>query len=150
VLLGVSMAFPFLKMTSGGVENAMNLLQTVSYLEAYGADTIATLIFAFVIVVPAVVLVIAVIVAGLLEMRFFPGWMVAPTRWLFHLNPWSMVEVFSLSVIVSLVKLSSMASVDLGIAFWAYLLFTATFLMALSSLDRMSLWLRIEAIRGRT
>ena len=69
-----------------------------------------------------------------------------PTRWLFHLNAWSMVEVFAIGVIVSLVKLAAMAKVTLGPSFWAYLAFTVLFLLAFSAMDRLTVWRDIERL----
>jgi paraquat-inducible protein A len=60
-----------------------------------------------------------------------------------------MVEVFCIGVIVSLVKLSDMAKVTLGISFWAYLAFSVLFLMAFSGLDRLTVWNRIDRLCAR-
>jgi paraquat-inducible protein A len=57
------------------------------------------------------------------------------------------VEVFSIGVIVSLVKIAAMARVELGISFWAYLVFSILFLLTFSSLDRMTVWSAIERLR---
>ena len=62
------------------------------------------------------------------------------------MNSWSMVEVFVIGVIVSLVKIGAMATVVLGIAFWAYAAFALCFTAALTNLDRVQLWERIEEL----
>ncbi len=147
VMLGVAMSFPFLSITASGVTNSMTLLQTVSYLLSYGADAIATLVFVFVILLPALMLLLMVLLAASLKRGSFPSLLLAPARWLFHLNGWAMVEVFSIGVIVSLVKLAAMAKVSLGTSLWAYLAFSVLFLMAFSSLDRWTVWRSIERIR---
>jgi paraquat-inducible protein A len=51
-----------------------------------------------------------------------------------------MAEVFIISVIVSLVKIAAMADVQLGIAFWSYILFTLCLTKALANTDRFILW----------
>ena len=51
-----------------------------------------------------------------------------------------MAEVFIISVIVSLVKIAAMAEVELGIAFWSYILFTVCITAALAYTDRYYLW----------
>jgi paraquat-inducible protein A len=80
----------------------------------------------------------------------FHRWLLAPTRWLFHLNAWAMVEVFAIGVIISLVKLAAMAKVSLGPSFWAYLAFTVLFLLAFSAMDRLTVWRDIEGLGGRS
>ncbi|MEZ5501490.1 MAG: paraquat-inducible protein A [Halioglobus sp.] len=65
---------------------------------------------------------------------------------MFLTQNWSMVEVFIIGVIVSLVKIAAMATVVVGISFWAYAAFTVCFTLAVSSLDRYQCWERIEAL----
>jgi paraquat-inducible protein A len=60
-----------------------------------------------------------------------------------------MVEVFLIGVIVSLVKIAAMATVVLGISFWAYVAFTICFTLALSNLDRYQCWHLIEQLSKR-
>ena len=147
VFLLVAISFPFLAINAAGVESSMTLFQTVSYLADYGANTIAVLIFVIVIFIPAIMLVVTVLLALMLSKGWFPGWMLPLTRWLFHINAWAMVEVFSIAVIVSLVKIASMARVELGLSFWAFLAFTAFFLLAFSSLDRLTVWSTVDRLR---
>ena len=129
IVLAIAFAFPFLSISAAGVTNSMTLVQTVLYLAQYGADVIAMVVLA----------------TALRADRFHP-FLMAPTRWLFHLNAWSMVEVFAIGVIVSLVKLAAMAKVTLGPSFWAYLAFTVLFLLAFSAMDRLSVWRDIERL----
>jgi paraquat-inducible protein A len=146
IVLAIAFSFPFLSISAAGVTNSMTLVQTVLYLAQYGADLIALLLSVFVILVPLTMLVFMVVLATVLRAgRFYPL-LLAPTRWLFHLNAWSMVEVFAIGVIVSLVKLAAMAKVTLGPSFWAYLAFTVLFLLAFSAMDRLSVWRDIERL----
>jgi paraquat-inducible protein A len=55
-----------------------------------------------------------------------------------------MVEVFLISVIVSLVKLIHLADVQLGLSFWSYAVLGVCFTATLASLDRLTLWRAIE------
>ena len=148
VVLAIAFSFPFLSISAAGVTNSMTLVQTVLYLAQYGADAIAFLVSLFVILVPLVMLTFMVVLATALRANRFHPWLRVPTRWLFHLNAWSMVEVFAIGVIVSLVKLAAMAKVTLGPSFWAYLAFTVLFLVAFSAMDRLSVWRDIERLSG--
>ena len=146
VVLVIAFSFPFLSISAAGVTSAMTLVQTVLYLAQYGADLIAFLVSVFVILVPLLMLLFMVVLATALRRGKFHPLLLAPTRWLFHLNAWSMVEVFAIGVIVSLVKLAAMAKVTLGPSFWAYLVFTVLFLLAFSAMDRLSVWRDIERL----
>ena len=57
-----------------------------------------------------------------------------------------MVDVFFIGVLVSLVKIAQMATIHMGISFWAYAAFSVLFILALSNLDRFQCWRRIEAL----
>jgi paraquat-inducible protein A len=58
-----------------------------------------------------------------------------------------MVEVFVIGVIVSLVKIHHMATVVVGLSFWAYVGFSLCFAATMASLDRLQVWREIEACR---
>lgn len=148
-MLGISFSFSFLTITAAGISNSMTLVQTASYLAQYGANGIAILVSIFVILVPLFMLILMVILSLSLLRGWYHPLLLPPTRWLFHLNAWSMVEVFAIGVIVSLVKLAAMAKVALGPAFWAYLVFSVLFLLAFSAFDRLTVWAAIERIRGQ-
>ncbi len=148
IVLAIAFSFPFLSISAAGVTNSMTLVQTVLYLAQYGADLIAVLVSVFVIMVPLVMLIFMVLLATALRLGRFHPLLLAPTRWLFHLNAWSMVEVFAIGVIVSLVKLAAMAKVTLGPSFWAYLAFAVLFLLAFAAMDRLSVWRDIERLTG--
>ncbi|MFV2089272.1 MAG: paraquat-inducible protein A [Pseudomonadales bacterium] len=149
IMLAIALGFPFLSISAAGVKSSMTLIETVSYLAEYGAEVIAGLVFIFVILIPVLMLLLMTTLSLCLRAGYFHDAMVAPTRWLFHLNAWSMVEVFSIGVIVSLVKLAAMAKVELGMSFWAYLAFTVLFLKAYSSMDRLTFWTTVDVLRSR-
>ncbi len=48
---------------------------------------------------------------------------------------------------VSLVKLASLADVELGLSFWAYAAFSISFTLALTTLDRFQCWREIEEMQ---
>jgi paraquat-inducible protein A len=73
----------------------------------------------------------------------------AATRAVFALQNWSMAEVFIIGVLVSLVKIMSLATVILGISFWAYSAFSICFILALVSLDRYQCWQLIDQLEAQ-
>jgi len=150
IFLTISFSFPFLKLDSHGIQNTMTLFETVSLLSSYGANIIAVIVFVIVILLPSVMLAMILAVSGSLMLRRAPDQMVVITRWLYHISAWSMVEVFTIAVIVSLVKMLSMAHIEFGLAFWSYLVFAVLFLLAFSSLDRRTVWSDIDSLRQPT
>ena len=146
MLLAMSMAFPFLSLKASGLEQVMTLPRSAYELYLDGYLSIAILVMGPIIAIPAVM--ISVLVALLVAIRRGKParWLVPTGRFLFFLNPWSMVEVFVIGVLVSLVKIGAMATVILGISFWAYVVFAICFIATLSNLDRVQLWEQIEEL----
>lgn len=146
VFLSIAVLFPFMTMKIGGFENAMTLPQAAIELYRYGMVALSGIVFAFVLAVPT--MIVALVLAVVLQlMRGRPApWLVPAGRLLFGLGTWSMVEVFVIGVIVSLVKLMSLATVVLGIAFWSYAVFGLCLTAALTSLDRAYVWGEIERV----
>lgn len=146
MLLVMSMSFPFLSLHANGLEKVMTLPRSAYELYLDGYLTIAILVMGPIIIVPA--MMIAALVALLLGIRKGKParWLVPTGRFLFFLNPWSMVEVFVIGVLVSLVKIGAMATVVIGVSFWAYTVFAICFLATLTNLDRVQLWERIEEL----
>ena len=72
----------------------------------------------------------------------------APTvfRYLRKLQPWGMMEVFMLGILVSIVKLAKMAVVIPGFSLYAFAALSLILTAAVSSLDQYLIW---EKIGGR-
>jgi paraquat-inducible protein A len=135
-----------MQFSKSGLENSMTLPQTVLDLWKNGMPELAFIVAAFIIVIPAVVLVLVLLLATwLLRNQSVRGLSVLG-RIIFTLQDWSMVEVFFVGVLVSLVKIAKMATIVLGTSFWAYAAFAVLFTLALTNLDRFQCWRRIEAL----
>jgi paraquat-inducible protein A len=144
VLLVMANTFPFLSLKASGLEKVMTLPGSAVELYNDGYATLAVLVLGPIVGIPAVML--ATIVALLVPLRRsrHVRWLVSAGRFLFFLTPWGMAEVFVIGTIVSLIKIGALATVVIGISFWAYLGFALCFIASLSNLDRHSLWRRIE------
>jgi paraquat-inducible protein A len=144
VLLVMANAFPFLALQSSGLENVMTLPRAAVQIYRDGYGPMAFVVFSVIIVIPAVMLatINALLIPLVNEQKF--KWLVPAGRLLFTLSAWSMVEVFVVGVVVSLVKIGSMATVVFGLSFWSYVAFAICFTAAMSSLDRLDVWERIE------
>jgi len=129
ILLALACSFPFLSFSASGIESVMTLPGTPESLILFG-----------------MVLLLIVLVSAPLLFGLRAPWLRIAARGLFTLQTWSMVEVFIIAVIVSLVKIASLATVVLGISFWAYTAFSICFTLALVTLDRYQCWEMIEAL----
>jgi paraquat-inducible protein A len=133
--------YPFLSFSVSGQEQVMTLLQSSQELYRNGSKVLAFFVLAFIIVIPALIIfsLLLVLIPIILKRRPVIGQQLW-ARFIFTLGPWSMVEVFILGVLASLTKIASMATIVLGLSFWAYVAFTLCFLISLSALDRYQFW----------
>jgi paraquat-inducible protein A len=145
VLLALANSFPFLELEASGLEKVMTLPRSAVELYRDGYLTIAVLVLGPIVGIPALMLGTIVVLLIPLRRRRPVPWLVPAGRFLFMLSPWSMVEVFVIGVLVSLVKIAAMATVILGVSFWAYVGFAVCFTATLSNLDRLQMWREIEA-----
>jgi len=58
-----------------------------------------------------------------------------------HIAPWSMSDIFLISILVALVKLIGYAQIHMGIAFWALILFVLIDLYIAKSMHISELWM---------
>lgn len=145
LLLGCS--FPFLSFKASGLESVMTLPQTVFQLAEEGMWDLSVIVAGFIIVIPALIMVLIFSLSMALDNGWRRYWLTDVGKLIFKLHNWCMVEVFFIAVLVSLVKISSMATVIIGISFWAYGAFSVCFILAIANLDRYQTWARIEALQ---
>jgi len=148
LLLILANCFSFITLQAKGLEKVMSLPHSVLELAQSGNLPLAFLVFTPIAILPGAMLVaVLVLVIPLLAERPVP-WLVPVARSIFAMGHWAMAEVFIVGVLVSLVKIGSLATVSLGIAFWAYAAFAICFVATFSTLDRWEVWRSIERVRA--
>ena len=148
ILLVLASSFSFLSFSSRGLESVMTLGATPETLWRSGMPALAIMVAAFIIFIPALVLLLLVLVSAPLLFGVRVPWLRWAARAVFTLQNWAMVDVFIIGVIVSLVKIIALATVVPGISFWAYIAFSICFSLAVFTLDRYQCWEMIEALEA--
>ena len=124
----------------------MTLPETALKLWDYKMYLLAFLVGIFIIILPALLLISVISLTVALILKQHHGWHYPVARSLFTVQNWCMVEVFFIAVLVSLVKIAKMATIVMGLSFWAYAAFSVLFVLSISRLDRFQYWSRIEAL----
>jgi paraquat-inducible protein A len=145
VFLAISMSYPFLSFSRSGIENVMTLPEAALVIYDERSPALAVIIFMAIIGAPAMLLAALLALTAPLVLKRTAPWLPRAGKLVFTLSEWSMAEVFIIGAIVSLVKIAKLATVVLGLAFWAYIIFTLCLTAALSGLDRFQVWRAIEA-----
>ncbi|MEM1231663.1 MAG: paraquat-inducible protein A [Pseudomonadota bacterium] len=147
LLLLLSVVYPFLGVSAEGQMVQMTLLDSAVALFEYSEAVLALLVFAFIFLLPTVLLTLQLALLTLLllgRFRVLTPWL---ARAVLGLSEWNMVEVFVLSVLVSIAKLSTLASVSLGLSFWSFIGFALCTVATQVTLDRYQLWRAVERAR---
>jgi paraquat-inducible protein A len=139
--------FPFLTMDAASLRRNLTLVGAAVALIREGVPVLGILIFLFTMVTPLMLVGGMIYVCGpLMVGRVAPGGF-AVAKWMYRIEPWNMVEVFLLGVLVSLMKLSKMAEVHFGLGFWAFAGVMVCMAAAVASIDREELWDRLEVAK---
>jgi len=147
ILMVLACSFPFMTFKASGLESVMTLPETALKLWVYDMPGLSLLVAAFIIIIPTLMLFLILFLVSALLLNRNYSWLPRVGRLVYTLESWSMVEVFFIGVLVSLVKIAKMATIVMGISFWAYGAFSILFILAMSGLDRAQCWQRIEALR---
>ncbi len=146
MFLLLSTLFPFLGFSASGQERTVTLLQSILILVTEDLPSLAAIVFASIILIPGAFLIGAVYVSSALKLnRSLPG-TAAVLRWTLMLMPWSMGEIFLISILVAFVKIVTIADVSLGLSFWAYVLFTVCMTVVMFYPDKRRLWARVKGL----
>ncbi|ETX03008.1 MAG: hypothetical protein ETSY1_01620 [Candidatus Entotheonella factor] len=144
ILLSIANAFPFLAFKMQGQVTETRLITGVFDLYAQGMLVLATLVLLTTICIPAVQLMLLLYVLVPLKFGRIPWRFPQTFRLLQSLTPWSMMEIFLLGVLISIVKLVDMATIVPGLALWAFALLIVMLAAAASSLDPHDVWSRVR------
>jgi paraquat-inducible protein A len=147
VLWVVANAFPFLSFEMQGRITQTTLASGVFDLWEQGVIGVAVLVAFTAVLAPLVQLVLLLYVLLPVHFGRVPWQMHRMFRLLRRIQPWSMMEVFLVGILVAVVKLVDLAEVVPGLALWAFGGLIVVLAGALSSLDPEAVWERIEVRR---
>ena len=143
LLLLVANLWPLLELDFRGDVTEATLASAALGLYQEGQPLLAVLVLLTVVAVPLLEIAALLYLLAPLALRRRPPGMEAVFRLLRGLEPWGMLEVFTLGVLVTVVKLGHTADVIAGPALFA--LFAAIFVLAwvTSEMERVDPWARL-------
>ncbi|HIF9341264.1 TPA: PqiA/YebS family transporter subunit [Photobacterium damselae] len=147
IMLVLSVSFPFMSFSVQGLTHEITLANAAEMLRHFDNGILSALFTGFVLVLPAFY-VLAIMYLNYQAAKIHQGhYDVKNTetikslcRIIFKIEPWTMVDVFLIGVLVSLVKIAALADVGLGSSFWAFCAYTILFVKCVSLVDRTWLW----------
>lgn len=148
ILMVLVHTFPFLSMSSVGMKTTLTLAGAASALTRDGDPLMALALIFFTMIAPLALIGGLLYVAAPLRHGIAAPGAIPITRWISRLAPWSMLEVFMLGIIVSLLKLGHIAKVEFNVGVWALVGLVICISSAIAGIDRRELWDRLEVALG--
>ena len=138
--------YPFLALELEGREQVTLLFTGVHDLYEYGMWELSFLVLLTSIVIPLIHILGMLYVLLPLKFNRIPWKLALIFRIVRGLQPWGMMEVYMLGVLVSLVKLSDIATIVPGIALYSFALLILLIAGSLASLDPRIVWNRLKIV----
>lgn len=139
-LLTVANLLPFMTLKLEGREQPSTIMTGVLGLYDAGMWPLAALVFAAAILMPLLKLIALIYVLLPLQIGQRAPGMSMLFRWVETIHPWAMMEVFLLGVIVAYVKLADLATIELGVALFAFIGVIILMIAADRTLDAREVW----------
>ena len=144
VLFVVACSFPFLTMKTSGIVQETGLFTGIYNLYRQGMSALATIVLLTCVLVPLVQILGLLYIVIPLKRNRPPRYAIRVFRLYLHLQPWGLMEVYLLGILVSLVKLGKMATIVPGLSVIAFGILIFVLAAAFSTLDPHLVWERLE------
>ena len=140
MLLIMANSFPFLGFKIQGQVRHTLLLTGIQQFYKSGMPWLALLVLFTTVIAPLAQLLSLIYVLLPLKYRRRPPGMFHVFRWMQMIQPWSMMEVFMVGILVSIVKLAKMAQILPDIAVFCFMALIFVLAACLASLDPHLVW----------
>ena len=147
ILFGLANSFPFLAFKLEATVRQTTLLTGIQELYTQGMPELAVIVLLTTIIVPLGQMLCILYILLPLRFRKIPRGLPRVFRFVHHLQPWSMMEVFMVGILVSVVKLAKMAKIVPGISLFSFLALIFVLAAMTASLDSHLIWEKWEENR---
>lgn len=141
-----AVSLPFLSMETAGQTHTMSLISSIATIAQGKTALLAAVVLMLVLLLPLVKLLGLLMITLPLSQGKAPKFTRLSTRYLLQLTPWSMLEVYLIGVLITLVKLTSYADIHFLGGFYAFVLLIILNAVISMRLPRQRLWQAIRAI----
>lgn len=143
IFLVFALAFPFLRFTSQGKEYVISFADNIMSMVLMDYFSIAILLLFTTLLIPAICLLSLIYVLISLQRKSLLPYTHQLLQIVFILVDWNMAEIFLVAILVSFIKIASLATVSLGLSFWSYVFFIICLVASLALLDRYQIWRKV-------
>ena len=148
IVLVIANVTPMMGMSVLGRHSSTTILGGCLQMWRTGEPITAVVVAFCALVAPAVFVLFMLAVLLAARRPPAPAWVGELLRWADAMQPWSMIEVMMLGVLVALVKIAELATVVPGIGMFAIFMLMVLFPAIISSFDADEIWRRVEWADG--
>ena len=134
-------AFPLLQIDILGTNQFITLPKTIFALFDYGFYLVGFLCLFLILIFPFMIFTINIVLFSLLKLRKGRKVTKELLILLSHISPWSMADIFFISLLVALVKLIAFGQIHIGVSFWALMAFVMIDLYISKSIRIPEIWM---------
>jgi len=133
--------FPLVKMDILGSEQFITIPKTIFSLFDNGFYLVGLLCAFLIFIFPLMIFFVNMVLFLLLKLGV--GKIVTKELLILlsHITPWSMADIFFISILVALVKLVAFGQIHIGIAFWALMVFVLVDVYITKSITISEIWM---------
>lgn len=149
ILFVFANSYPIVGIELQGNRSASNLYGALEFLWRHDMKLVAFLVGTTTILVPAIELTMLIYL--LVSLRFKRTHALVPLilQILRSIEPWGMVEVLMLGILVSLVKLTHSFNVIVGVSLWSFVGLTLMLTAVAASFNPRDIWTSLDMISGK-
>jgi paraquat-inducible protein A len=147
ILFVLANSFPFLGLKIGAQVRQTTLITGIYELYRQGVQVIAILVLLTTVLVPFIQMMCLFYILLPLKFGRLPKRLPWVLRFFQRIQPWGMIEVFMVGILVSVVKLAKMAKIIPGISLYSFLALIFVLSAMTVSLDAHLIWQKWEAHR---
>ena len=141
IMLLLSLQFNFLGFSSEGVTRNISFMECILNLTNAHHPFLAVIVTLLLLVFPGLYLAFVILLLFMIHSHLpLPHHLYRLVHLLETMKPWLMADVFLLGGLVSLIKLHSLASVELGYSFWAFCCFTILVARVVMLVEKRWFW----------
>lgn len=144
ILFVIANVYPFLAMRIEGFVQQTNLITGVVKLYHQGMPGVALLVLLTTLILPLFQILGLIYIYLPMKLGYVPWKMAQIFRAIRHLQPWGMMEVYMLGILISMVKLAKMATIIPGFASVAFMILICVLAATLSGLNPDDVWRRLQ------
>lgn len=141
IFLVLANLFPIVQIELLGHEQFITIPKTFVALFDNGFYIVGLLCAFLIFIFPLMVFSINILLFSLLKLKVGHTLTKELLILLSHIKPWSMSDIFLISILVALVKLIGYVQIHMGIAFWALIIYVSIDLYITKSIHVSEVWM---------